>query len=290
MRRVLNSSDQIAITDENHFLGHLLPWEGVRQKFRKLGDLSCDDNVRRLVHYVYSGRLEKSFKRFRYWSYHWKWIIETIDREEFLKRILDSDRSERALFTIMMQVYADHFGAPVTGEKTPAHLRYVPTLMEWFPNGKVIHMLRDPRAIFVSELRRRKADPISFPFKQLKHVGPLFKFYIVLQTTVAWMESALRCSVYERRYPDRYRILQFEHLVSQPGERIKQLCDFLEIDFQEQMLGQRVVSEGFQLGKTGFDAETATRWQEHIDSWIDTWFLFWFQKHLRNFGYIGCSE
>ena len=38
MRRVLNGHSRIAIATENHYLGHLLPWEGARAYFRRLGD------------------------------------------------------------------------------------------------------------------------------------------------------------------------------------------------------------------------------------------------------------
>lgn len=289
MRRVLNSSDQIAIATENHFLGHLLPWLGARYKFRKFGDLTNDRNVNRLVDYIYSGEYARELK-LRGVSYHWDWMVTQVQKEDFLQRVLDSDRSERALFVAMMQVYAEHYNVPITGEKTPIHLRYVPTLMEWFSDGKVIHMMRDPRAIFVSELRRRKAKPITFPYKHLKSIDFLFKCYVVLQTTIAWLESVLRYAAYKRRYPDRYRMVQFEHLVSQPEEQTRQLCDFLGIDFQTQMLKQQVVSGGFQTGETGFDAKAATRWQKHIDPWINAWFLFWFRKRLRDFGYCSSRE
>ena len=287
MRGVLNRSDQIAISNENHFLGHLIPSEGVRYKFRRFGDLSDDENVQRLVDYIYSGQFEKSSKH-RMISYHWRWIIKEVDREDFLQRILDSDRSERALFTVMMQVFADHWGKPIMGEKTPAHFRYVPTLMEWFPDGKIIHMLRDPRAIFISELRRRTELPaITPPFKQLKQIDFLFKLYIVLQTTVVWFESVLRCSKYKRIDPDNYYLLKFEDLVSDPEKHIRQVCDFLGVEFQDKMLWQKVVSQGFQLGQPGFDTQAAIRWKKHIDPWISTWFSFWFRKYLKEFGYVG---
>jgi len=285
IRRVLNRSDQIAIANENHFLGHLIRIEGARYKFRKTGDLSEDDNVRRLVDCIYSGEFEKSSKHRRI-SYHWRWIIKKVDREDFLQRILDSDRSDRALFTVMMQVFADHRGKLIMGEKTPAHLRYVPTLMEWFPDGKVIHMLRDPRAVFISELRRRKEIPITPPFKQLKQFDFPFKLYIVLQTTAVWFESILRYSKYKRIYPNNYYLLKFEDLVSDPEKHIRQVCDFLGVGFQDKMLKQKVVSRGFQLGQPGFDTQAAIRWKKHIDPWINVWFSFWLGKYLKEFGYV----
>lgn len=285
MRHILNSSDQIAICDENHFLGHLIPSEGVRYKFRKFGDLNKDDNVHDLVEYIYNGGLEKSFKKHRYWSWHWYWIVKRVDKEDFVRRILNSDRSERALFTVMMRVFADRKGKPIMGEKTPAHIRYVPTLLEWFPNGKIIHMLRDPRSVFVSELRRRKQEPYSTPYRQLKRVDFLFTFFIVLQTTLSWFESIVRYHKYRELYPNNYYLLKFEDLVNDPEKHTRRVCDYLGVEFQEKMLDQVVVSDGFRLGQPGFDKQAATRWKEHIPPWINAWFLFWFRKHLKEFGY-----
>jgi hypothetical protein len=285
MRTILNSSDQIAICNENHFLGHLIPFEGARYKFRRFGDLTNDDNVRRLVDYIYSGEYRRSVQRYRAFSYHWRWIMEWVDREDFLQRILASDRSERALFVVMMQVFADHFGKPIMGEKTPAHFRYVSTLIDWFPDGKIIHMIRDPRGIFMSELRTRKAEPITPPFEQLKNHDSLFTLYVVLQTTVTWIESITRGFKYKKLYPDNYYPLKFEDLVADPERQIRSVCDFLGVEFQEKMLEQVVVSKGFQLGKSGFDKKAATRWKEQISPWVERWFSFWFGKYLSKLGY-----
>lgn len=287
MRSILNSSNQIAICEENHFLGHLIYSEGARHKFREFGDLSDDDNVRKLVDYIYSGGLEKSFRKHRVMSYHWHWIIKCIDKKDFLQRILDSDRSERALFSVMMRVYADHMGKPIMGDKTPAHLRYAPTLLEWFPDGRIIHMLRDPRAIFFSELRRREQQPsITTPYKQLKRVGLLLKFFIVLQTTAAWFDSITRYFRYKELYPNHYYPLRFEDLVSDPEQHIRQVCDFLGIGFEEKMLDRVVVSQGFRQGQAGFDVQAASRWKKYVDPWINGWFQFWFRKYLKELGYV----
>jgi hypothetical protein len=284
MRRTLNKSDQIAISTENHFLGHLVPSEGIRYKFRRFGDLSEDNNVRKLVDYIYSGGLGNSSK-LRGISFHWRWIITKVDKEDFLQRILDSDRTERALFIVMMQVYASRRAKPIMGEKTPAHVRYVPTLLEWFPEGKIIHMLRDPRAIFVSELKRRKQYPLTTPYRQLRHFDFLFKSYIVLQTTLAWLESVYRYSRYKEHYPNHYFLMRFEDLVRDPEKHIRRVCDFLGVEFHDKMLKQMVISNGFRAGQAGFDAGASNRWRDHIGPWINAWFRFWFRKYLKDFGY-----
>ena len=289
MRKILNASDMIAIAWENHFLGHLIASEGARHKFRKFGDLTDDKNVCRLVDYLYSGEFKKSSK-YRNVSHQWNWIIDNIDRNDFLRRVLASDRSERALFTIMMQVFAENKGKPIIGEKTPAHVRHVPTLIEWFPKARIIHMIRDPRGIYISELRRRRKDPITTPYRQLVRFGFIFDLYIMLQTTIVWLESVYRCYKHTKYYPNNYYALRFEDLVRDPEKYIRLVCEFLGVDFQDKMLRQVVVSRGFQAGQTGFDAQAADRWKNYIKPWTNTWFLFWFRRHLRDFGYIDHSD
>jgi hypothetical protein len=285
MRRILNRSDVIGIAKENHFLGHLISSEGFRQKLGRFGDLSDDDNARRFVDAMYSGEVERDSK-YRGLSAQWHWIIKTIAKEEFLQRILESDRSDRALFTIMMELYADHRGRPIMGEKTPAHIRYVPTLLEWFPQSIIIHMLRDPRAIFVSELRRRKQEATTTPYRQLRRLPPLFKLFVLLQVTWAWFESVRRYHTYKKSYADRYQLVRFEDLVTEPECQIRQVCDSIGIAFQERMLEQFVVSKGFQLGTSGFDARAADRWRSLIDPWINAWFALLFRVYLKEFDYI----
>lgn len=284
MRSILNASDHIAICRETHFLGHLIASEGARHRFRKFGDLTDDQNVERLVDYIFSDDFTHS-SRFRGVSSHWRWITRRVTRDELLQRLRQSDRSERAIFSTIMRLYAERKGKPIMGEKTPAHVRYVPKLLNWYPEGRVIHMLRDPRGIFVSELRRRKKDAVTTPYKQLVRLGPLFKLYIMLQTTVVWLESVYWYRTYKNVYPNNYYLLRFEDLVRDPEVHIRQLCEFLGIEFQANMLEQVVVSKGFEAGRAGFDGRAADRWREHIDPWINAWFAFWFRRHLRGFDY-----
>ena len=59
MRRILDKHSRIGIVTENHYLGHLLSWEGARVYFRRVGDLRDDDAVRRLVELIYSPEFQR---------------------------------------------------------------------------------------------------------------------------------------------------------------------------------------------------------------------------------------
>ncbi len=284
LRNILNQHDAVAIAPENHFLGHLLSREGVRHKLRRFGDLSDDERLRRMIAFLYDGGLQRA-TTWREPSRFWAWLVKRVPPEELRTRLEPTDRSEGAIFGAMLDAYAERKGKRIRGEKTPAHLRHVPTLLAWYPGARVVHMMRDPRGIFVSELRRRRAARGGFPYRLLGLAPPLLTAFVLLETTVIWAEGAWRAGRYRRAYPDRYRMVRFEDLVGQPEEELQALCGWLGIDFQPAMLEQRVVSVGALLGERGIDHEAATRWRAMIPDWADRWFRTLLGRRLRALGY-----
>src|SRR5438067_2076805 len=171
MRTILERSPRIAIARENHFVGHLRESEGARYYFRRVGDLHDDDVVRKIVELIYSGDFQRR-SRWREVSPFWRWLAGNVAQADMTARLLATDRTERAVWAAFLRAYADKQGRPIMGEKTPAHVAYVDTLLSWFPNGRVVHMIRDPRAVFVSDLRRRRGK-LRKPYSWIARVPGL---------------------------------------------------------------------------------------------------------------------
>jgi hypothetical protein len=262
-RRILDRHSRIAIATENHYLGHLLPWEGARRYFRRVGDLRDDASVERLVELIYSGELQRR-SSLRELSPYWRWLTGKVPRSDLHARLLASDRTERGLFDVFLRVYADRRGKAIMGEKTPAHLAYVETLIGWFPDARVIHCLRDPRAVYVSELRRRREHAVGFPYRQLAAVPQLMSPFILAQVTWSWAVAVHRHRTLSSRFAGRYRLLSFEELVTAPRETVAGLCGFLGVELEPRMLEQKVTSRGALVGESGFDAGAAIRWRSEI--------------------------
>jgi hypothetical protein len=266
MRRILNTSPDVALCRENHYLGHLLPGEGVRQQLRRLGDLHDDAAIERAARFIYEGGLARG-SRLREPSSQWAWLTAHVSQEEFADRLRNSDRSERAVFDVMLDSYAEYRAKRVRGEKTPAHVRYIDELLEWYPDARVVHMLRDPRGVYVSELRRRREVHSAHPYRELARIGDrALAAFVLAETIVAWADGARRAQAAARRYGSRYIVVRFEDLVRDPEHVIRRLCESLGIEFVPAMLDQRVVSRGHGAGTSGFDPRAADRWQGAIGS------------------------
>jgi hypothetical protein len=283
MRTILERSPQIAIARENHFLGHIRASEGARYYFRRAGDLRDDATVRRIVELLYGGEFARR-SRWRELSPFWKWLIAEVPRDEVERQLLAAERTERGMFVAFLRIYADHMGKPIIGEKTPTHLDYVDTLLEWFPDGRVIHMLRDPRAVFVSDLRRRRGK-LRRPYKWFARIPGLLPLVILVQTTVVWRAAARRQVVYARRYPDRFRMVKFEDLVAHPDETLRATYQFLGVDMPAGATEVKVVSAGFNRGEQGFDAGAATRWRDQINPLARRWLELGLAGPMRSVGY-----
>jgi len=191
LRMVLGKHSRIAIADETHYLGHLLPGQGVRRRVREAGDLRNDANVRQLVNRLYDPAFLAG-TRLREPSPFWRWLAKRIRRDRLERLLLAGERSERGVFTAVLQAYATRRRKAIFGEKTPAHLRFADTLFEWYPGAKVVQIVRDPRAVYVSELKRRRENPVSLPYRWLVRVSPLLRSFVLLEVTWAWADAVAR--------------------------------------------------------------------------------------------------
>lgn len=285
MRHILNDCSTVALCDETHFMGHVIPSAGMRRHFRRFAPLKVDGNVLRLVDHVYSPQFEK-YTVFKELGWQWKWLASEVPKDMLVERLLASDRSERGIFDVVMELYANQRGAIVRGEKTPIHLRWTSELMEWFPKAKIIHMIRDPRGVHVSDLKRRREQRKRAPvYRVLRALGPIFEILTTIETTLMWDDSVTRALRMSQLHPDRYLLVKFEELVCNPIEVVPILCSGLGIKFEQRMLDRTVVSAGFRKGDTGFDGPAAERWSEHISAWAAWWYKCRFRDDLRTFGY-----
>ena len=256
----------IDIVQEIHFLNP--PWlhsDFVRRTQKLVGLLSDDRNLAKLIDLMYSGAYYGSF---------WKNI--DLDRRNLERRILTSDRSFKSILESILREHAHSRRKKICGAKFPVHFSYVPTLLKWFPECKIIHLVRDPRAIFSSLLIRHTGN------RQSKIV---YLYVPLLIHTVIQFVWSFR--VYDR-YKDlhNYFLARYEDIITKPRENIRRLCDFLQVRYSESMLNIPVRDSSYGPQEDGISKMSMHRWKKEISPITSKLILLLTKKQMKLLGYL----
>lgn len=292
LRTLLNRSDCISIAAETHFL-HKYARLGKQKRLLRFGDLNGERGVDLFLDDLFNPRraVGKDF---------WGWLNRNCTREDFRERILKTDRSDFAIFELFIQISAERKKGGVRpdlilGEKTEANLYYVPQLLQWYPDARIIHTFRDPRGIFVSALKLVKDGkwgvktriPSKLPPKATENLlAGMMAVYILR----FWRDAALLHKQYTHLYPNQYLLLRFEDLLQNPETQIRKVCEFIQVPFIQAMV-EEVPSIGSSfterriMGGVGFERSVADRWRGQINPLTKTWFTLMTRRHLDTFGY-----
>ena len=132
------------------------------------------------------------------------------------------EEGRRNLAEIVHQLY--HFlakkdGKPfkVWGDKTPQNTFILDEINAIFPQAKYIHIIRNGLDVALSYVENGLYDTIE-------------------QSALRWQQSIEICQQFSHRVNDRYIEIRYEDLVTQPESEVKRVCDFLGIDFREEMI------------------------------------------------------
>jgi hypothetical protein len=104
----------------------------------------------------------------------------------------------------------------LVGDKNPVYAIYTRRFLKMFPEARFIAIVRDYRDNYVS--MRKLAD--------LKLEAPVLTLQVYRWKYVAKLFLACR-----EAYPDRFRLIRYEDLVTRREETIQSLCSFLGIPF-----------------------------------------------------------
>jgi hypothetical protein len=140
--------------------------------------------------------------------------------EEIRQAFRQGPATYARLFGLFLQQHARRAGKPRWGEQTGLIERYIDRVFETFTDGRMIHMLRDPRDRYVESLK-------MWPNGKGRAGGAVARW---LYTT-----SLARRNL--KKYPRQYMVVRFEDLVRRPAATLKAICEFIGEEYLPEMLG-----------------------------------------------------
>jgi Sulfotransferase family len=127
-----------------------------------------------------------------------------------------------SLLSGLYGAYAQQYGAPRWGDKTPGYVAHLELLSRIFPRCQFIHVMRDARDAVTSQLE-------TYRGRRFFYMDP----YYAART---WNEQLRAGMRFGRSLPrGRYHEVRYEDVTSTPEPVLRQLCAFLDEDYDANM-------------------------------------------------------
>jgi Sulfotransferase family len=198
LRLMLDSHPELAIPPESLFIPRA--WE-VRGRYARKDGFDW----RRMIDDIFmSLRVQE-----------WRLPKETVHMRLDSQAYVDFASVIRALF----EAFAESRGKERWGDKTPSYLLALPLLSQLFEESRIIHIIRDGRAVAFS-LWKAPFGPSSLG-----------------RAAERWAHQVPKGRLLGQQLKSEcYREIRYETLVAQPRDVLEELCDFLDLEFVPEML------------------------------------------------------
>ncbi|MEM8598868.1 MAG: sulfotransferase [Bacteroidota bacterium] len=122
------------------------------------------------------------------------------------------------LLRAVLEEYAEQQGKPYVIEKSPVHLLYAATLVDWFPACRFVWIIRDGRDAVLSML------------------GMPWAHDVLALHAAEWTYRMDMGAKLLHTHPDRVHIIRYEDVLTTPVQTFRALCTYLDISFEPRML------------------------------------------------------
>lgn len=162
-------------------------------------------------------------------------------------------------------------------DRTAVKWEGIKPFLEMFPNGKAVHIYRDPRAVLAS-------------YKHMTYLPEPMYLDIIFSTL-----SMFKFLSSEDCLTSRVLLIKYEDLIEEPQKVVINACDFLDIKYKEEMLdvskfkdfkGQKFDgNSAFVAQKTSIDKTSKSLWKDkltNIELYLTEMIL---KQYMLFFGY-----
>lgn len=265
VREILNRHPRIHLYDEIHFFERL--WDDQS----KLGDLVSPESKRAAVERIRAILTEFGSD---------KHVPEKIDAAELEARMGREGGGYRGLLAATLALGAQLSDSEIGGDSSPQDVLYLPTIFEWFPDTKVVALVRDPRAFLGSYKNYHR-----------RGVSTYRESYNPITNSVLW-RGAMSAVVDAASQPWASSVmrLRYEDLVANPDGEARRLCEHVGVDYDPAMLDvQRANSSYVPVEETtkkrGIFSTSAERWRTELSP-TELWIAEQVNgRWMREFGY-----
>lgn len=151
------------------------------------------------------------------------WRTLDLDADVLRRSLLELPTEERSLGGMIRATYLASAGHPpgadrAWGDKTPYMTFHYTRILRAWPDARFVHLLRDGRDYVASYLEAQESH------ERQHHVRDV---------ALRWRDAVVTCQRIAERVGDRFRIVRYEELVTEPEAVVASLGKFLRLPPRE---------------------------------------------------------
>lgn len=207
LRRVLTAHPDICIPPETYVLHKCI------QLFRRLNTLPWDDLVNLVLSTI---------------EYHPKFTDFNLSLRPLYQQLINIPEKDRTLALIIDQFYQfyaseNQYQCIRWGDKTPLYTLHLDSILQVFPRAQFIHLIRNGVDVVHSYLKTKLRLELE-------------------DTSRRWLESVNIARSFGDQHPSIYLEIRYETFVEDPKKIVKQVCEFLGIEYSDRMIDSQAVA------------------------------------------------
>jgi hypothetical protein len=154
-------------------------------------------------------------------------------------------------------------GKVVPCEKTPQNVFYLKEILEYIPNARVVNLIRDPRSVLLSQKKKANRRKMGATWMSKKEERRLRINYHPITISRLW-KSAVGAGMAYQDHP-QVTTCYFEDIMANPEMEVRRICQFLGLQYAEDMLQIQQVGSSVQpddYDKVGVIPDRAVSWDK----------------------------
>ena len=176
------------------------------------------------------------------------------------------------LYSKFTELTAKNANAEVAVDQTGKYIFYFNSISKAYPNSKFIYIYRDPRAVLYSQKFRWKIRMRGS--QNVPRIDSIRTFINYHPFTMSWLIYKNSMIAEKIKNKENVYFICYEDLINQPGKEIKNICRFLNINFEENMLDVALITSSHKSNNSGqgFMKENINRWNNKLSKteiWIN---------------------
>ncbi|HLR38062.1 MAG TPA: sulfotransferase [Chitinophagaceae bacterium] len=266
----ISNYTKINISPELHILNpSWLHPDFVRTVKKQIGSLHSKEAKEKLLTFIEEERFYGSF-----------WHMDRVNISSLRSRLINNNWTVQEIFEKILIEDAENDGRARIGAKFPVHFSRLDKLYEWFPDCKVLHITRDPRAIYNSQL-----------FKYYNRETNMLKKQALRATILLYIIFIYKWDYrIHKKFSNNknYILSKYEDVVLDFDTQMKKICNYINVKFDSKMKSIPLKDSSFSENKfnEGINTDSLDRFRSTLTTFEIKTIEFFCHKEMSARDYL----